>query len=558
MAMLAQDSRFSAWNALWTGSGYRAADSESRTMKDADDQIRTTRDDANIVSRHLGPLRDRSRALFRNEGYARAAVGTGSVHTIGSGLRFQSRIDREFLNLDDDTADELEVIIEREWNTFWNATESDGRRILTGGEQERLAFETAFISGESFATIGQLRSNERGDWPYKMYVSQFEGDHVRNPYGKINGPRLHEGIELDSRGAPVAIHYAKQHPGAGYFSPDSYNTVRIPIRGPRSGSLNVLHVYKMIRPGQYRGEPWLAAVVEPIVQLTKYKTSEVYSAILDSMRTFALKRDLGAGSIYEDENERGEILNPLSYGGVLELDEGEDIINFNPARPNPNFSAFLEGISVEIGSALGYGSETIRGLFSGSFSASRAAMHKAWRFMLVDRLWIATRFNKPILTELITESVLQGRIRLPGFLDDYRKRMAYLAGDFIGPAQTQLDPAKEALAWQIMVAEGWATDSEATTALTGGDFDSKLRRRRREIKKKREAGLIENPTKHKVSIDTNSNPDKADENATDNSSNIREGIIVSTSNDEIVRSMKRPEMLQQLSLFKHEIMAGVS
>ncbi len=51
-------------------------------------------------------LRVRTRDLYKNNPIAGGAIKTTLTNVIGSGLRLQSRIDREFLGMDDDETDE--------------------------------------------------------------------------------------------------------------------------------------------------------------------------------------------------------------------------------------------------------------------------------------------------------------------------------------------------------------------------------------------------------------------------------------------------------------------
>ena len=78
----------------------------------------------------LPVLRERSRDLIRNNPLALGALNTVCTNVVGTGLKLQARIDRDFLNLSDDAADELESTIEREFRLWANSTACDVTQTL--------------------------------------------------------------------------------------------------------------------------------------------------------------------------------------------------------------------------------------------------------------------------------------------------------------------------------------------------------------------------------------------------------------------------------------------
>lgn len=66
----------------------------------------------------LSTLRERSRDLVRNDGIASGAVVTLTTNIIGSGIRLQSRIDKDVLKVDEDYASKLQKQIEKIWDRW--------------------------------------------------------------------------------------------------------------------------------------------------------------------------------------------------------------------------------------------------------------------------------------------------------------------------------------------------------------------------------------------------------------------------------------------------------
>jgi capsid protein len=63
----------------------------------------------------------------------------------------------------------------------------------------------------------------------------------------------------------------------------------------------------------------------------------------------------------------------------------------NPARPNPEFDAFVMSILRQIGVGLEIPYEILIKHFTASYSASRAALETAWQFFRRRRTWLARR-----------------------------------------------------------------------------------------------------------------------------------------------------------------------
>jgi capsid protein len=67
--------------------------------------------------------------------------------------------------------------------------------------------------------------------------------------------------------------------------------------------------------------------------------------------------------------------------------------------------------------------------------------------------------------------VALGRIKAPGFFVDPRIRAAWCNSRWDGPAQTHIDPGKEAKANEILVAHGWKTNEQVTREHYGGNWE---------------------------------------------------------------------------------------
>jgi len=446
--------------------------------------------DSDILS-DLPTLRERSRDLIRNNPLATGVINTKVGNVVGTGLRLQSQIDAEFLNLSEDEVDAWQANIEREFKLWAESKDCDVARTLNFYSQQELAFSSTLENGDVFALLPYVERNNI----YSLTVQIIEADRVCNPGFKMDNGKIVGGIERDNYGAPIAYHILKQHPGAAFRNKTKAGWTRIEAFGEESNRKNVLHLFRKRRPGQTRGVPDLAPVIESLRQLGEYTEAELTAAVTSAMFTVFVKSETGEGlSQFEDTNETGAKASDKDFkmasGAILELNKGEDIEIANPNRPNPAFDPFVNAILTQVGISLELPKEVLLQSFNSSYSASRAALEQAWVFFRSRRKWLVENFCEPIYEAWMYEAVALGRIHAPGFMHDQAVRKAYLSALWVGPAKPVLDLVKEANGRAIMEDRGWMTASENTTEMTGGDWGKKHKQRAKEVRMQRNTGLI--------------------------------------------------------------------
>ena len=87
-----------------------------------------------------------------------------------------------------------------------------------------------------------------------------------------SGNVIRAGIEFDRLGRRVAYHLYRSHPEDGLLAPMSgtggMETVRVPAD-------EIVHLFRPLRPGQIRGEPWLARALVKLNELDQYDDAEL-------------------------------------------------------------------------------------------------------------------------------------------------------------------------------------------------------------------------------------------------------------------------------------------
>lgn len=468
--------------------GYSGASKKRRALTEWDTAAADADDD---TLPDLPLLRERSRDLIRNSPLAAGAIHTKVTNTIGTGLRMNSRIDREALGLADDEADAWEAQAEREWRLWSENRECDIERTLSFRAMQDLVFRSTLESGDVFVLLPFAK--RKGN-PYGLKLQVIEADRVCNPEFKQDDDKMAAGIERSNTGAPEAYHICNTHPD-NYRDPGNKTWKRIGAYGKKTGRRNVLHLYRKIRPGQSRGVPDLAPVIETLKQLDRYTEAEVMAAVISGMFTVFIRSEAGDGlSPMEPTTETGGKTTDkdykLSYGAILELASDESIEQANPTRPSQSFDPFVMSVLRQIGVALELPFEVLIKHFTASYSAAQAAILEAWRYFLTRREWLASNFCQPVYEAFLYEAVARGRLAAPGFLQDPLIRQAYSGAEWIGPARGHIDEVKAIRAAKLRIAEGVSTISQETAQINGGDFERNHRQRVKENNARREDGLL--------------------------------------------------------------------
>ena len=456
----------------------------------------------------LPSLRARSRDAIRNHPLATGIVDTKVLNVVGTGLRAKPAVDREFLGLGEEASNAWERQASRLFRHHCESLDIEGE--LGFAQQQELAFRSVLESGDLL--VIRRFDRQRGDL-LGTKVQLVEADRISNPRFRLDGERLAGGVETDLNGRAVAYHVADIHPGELLRHAAKWE--RVPVRG-RSGRVSKLLFFKL-RPGQRRGVPDLAAVLELLKQLTRLSEAELMGAVLAGAFTVFLKSD-GAEEevLVGQEDAAGQPAGDerdlqLGPGAILELEAGEDISTAAPGRPNDAFAPFWEAIVREIGIGTGLPYEIIVKHFQSSYSASRAAFLAAWKYFLSRRRWLGSGYCSLVYEWTVGEAVAQGLLEAPGFFADPMARRAWLGVQWYGDAPGQIDELKAVKAARERVAGGFSTEEEETIALTGQDWEQNQRQRVREVALRKELGTsAPKPPAGVDEDDAGDDPDEAD------------------------------------------------
>ncbi len=439
--------------------------------------------DENILP-ELKDIRERSRDLNRNDAHASGITSTMTCNVVGSGIRPQSRVDREVLDISEDQANAFQKDAERVWRK-WVPFADAGTR-MDFYEIQQLVDRQILENGEALIIPLMLKDPVR---PYSLGLQVIESDRLDTPPDKRGDKSIRSGVRIGEKGEPVSYFIQKTHPGDIRYA-ESKDRVFTEIPAFNEyGRRNIFHLYFVQRSGQTRGVPFFAPVLAYFKDLSEYAEAELVAARIAAcfslFITSEASMDVSASGAYE-RNPAGQLIESLEPGMIKHLLPGEDITSFNPQRPGATFEPFVERILKAISAALGLPYELVAKDFSKTnYSSARAALLEARRYFKMRQEWLARKLCQPVWEMILEEAYLRGEIKADTF---YESQRYWTSASWIAPGWEWVDPLKEAQAAEVGLRNGIVTYSDLY-AQEGKDWEESFEQAKREQDKLKELGL---------------------------------------------------------------------
>ena len=388
-----------------------------------------------LLFRDATIMRSRSRDLVRRNAWASNAVDSLVANLVGTGIKPQST------HSDPAVKEKIQAL----WQEWTKEADAHG---LCGFYGLQALIARAMIEGGE--VIVRLRNREERDGlivPLQLQV--LEPEHLPADLNQdlTNGNRIRSGIEFDRIGRRRAYHLFREHPGEKPMLFKAGETVPVPIS-------EVCHIFKPLRPGQLRGEPWFAQALVKLHELDQYDDAElVRKKTAALIAGFITKPDpeLGVGGEEEKEpDEDGAVSVTWAPGTMQVLLPGEDIKFSDPADVGGQYAEFMRVQLRAIAMGLGLTYEQFTGDLTGvNFSSIRAGMVEFRRRMeQLQRMVLIHQLCRPVWARWMDQAVLSGALELPGYM---KRRREYQAVKWIPQGWQWVDPQKEfnAIIWAI-------------------------------------------------------------------------------------------------------------
>lgn len=324
-------------------------------------------------------MRDIARDMVRNNAYAARAIGVIVNNVVGSGII--PSIDSPNRR----TVDALEARLREHFDT--PACDYTGQTDLYG--LQALALRTVVESGEALIRRRRARAEDGLPLPFQMQVLEPDFlDHTLD--GPLpNGNIAIQGIEFTPAGRIVAYHLYRDHPG-------TQTPHATPVMAERVDASEIIHVYRVDRPGQVRGVTWFAPVMMRLrdfgdfvdATLVRQRTATCFTAFVTSGEPDVRVIETDGADGATSTNEK-----PLEWfepGKIERLLPGETV-EFPTLPQTADFGAYSAATLREIAAGLGISYEAMSGDLGGvNFSSGRMGWLEfqrnidAWRNYMIQ------------------------------------------------------------------------------------------------------------------------------------------------------------------------------
>ena len=398
-------------------------------------------------------LRAKSRDLVRRNAWANSALESYVANAIGTGIKPQSMLTQ---------ADSREAV-----QTLWRnwTVDADAAGLTDFYGLQAMACRAMLEGGEALVRLRFRRPEDGLSVGLQLQVLEPEHLPVHLNIEAENGNLIRAGIEFDRLGRRVAYHLYRSHPEDGQLAPMSgtgdTSTTRVDAR-------EIVHLYRPLRPGQIRGEPWLARALVKLHDLDQYDDAELVrkktAAMFAGFVTRLTPEDnlLGEGL----PNANGVALAGLEPGTMQILEPGEDIKFSQPADVGGSYSEFLRMQFRAVAAAMGVTYEQLTGdLTQVNYSSIRAGLLEFRRRVeSFQHGVIVHQMCRPIWNAWMDQAVLEGVLVLPGYATEAKAKRDYQACKWIPQGWQWVDPLKEANAMKAAIRCGLMSRSEAISA----------------------------------------------------------------------------------------------
>ena len=217
-------------------------------------------------------LRNRSRDLVRNNPYASRGIQVIANNVVGRGIMTQIKLD---------TRAEIstkEKRVNNIWKAWANSTACDFEGIHNLFGLQRLLMRSVVESGDVLVRIRRTTrrfitgSNGKQIELPPIQLQVLEGDFIDiNNINQTlkNGNTIIDGVEIDPGGKVVAYHLFKNHPGNININlQNTFDTIRI-------DASEILFLYRVDRPGQLTGMPWLSPTLLRLRDFDLYEDAQL-------------------------------------------------------------------------------------------------------------------------------------------------------------------------------------------------------------------------------------------------------------------------------------------
>mgnify|MGYP003582059570 CR=1 FL=1 len=399
-------------------------------------------------------LRGKSRDLVRRNAWAQAGIEAFVANAVGTGIKPQS------LSGDERFKAEVQAL----WRDWVEEADAAGQTDFYG--LQALACRAMLEGGECLVRLRPRRPEDGLSVPLQLQLLEPEHLPINLNTDLPSGNVVRSGIEFDNLGRRVAYHLYRSHPEDGpYLSPIAPMSGQGGMDTVRIDAKEIIHLFRVLRPGQIRGEPWLSRALVKLNELDQYDDAELVrkktAAMFAGFITRLSPEDNLMGEGLPDAS--GAALAGLEPGTMQILEPGEDVKFSQPADVGASYAEFLRMQFRAVAAAMGITYEMLTGdLTQVNYSSIRAGLLEfRRRCEAIQHGVIVHQLCRPIWRAWMEQALLEGALALPQFTE---KKRDYFAAKWIPQGWQWVDPKKEFDAMLTAIRAGLLSRSEAISA----------------------------------------------------------------------------------------------
>lgn len=387
------------------------------------------------ADRSLATLRNRSRDLVRNNPYANRASQLIPANVVGKGIQANIQITGK-------NAEKRKEILQDLWNQWIKDCDIEGK--LHFSAMQYLALRSTVNDGE---VLCRKRWVKGGVLPLKLQL--LEADFLDSNFvlqASSGKNKVIQGVEIDEFGRKIAYYMHESHPGAMGIESVLRNAYKL----HRLLADDIIHMFRVERPGQVRGIPWAAPVMIRLrdfddfedAQLMRQKIAACFSVFI---------RDIDSESAASStDSKKVSIADKVSPGTIEILPSGKSIEFANPPGVQ-GYGEYSQNALRAIATGYGVSYEALTSdLSQVNFSSGRMGWIEfgrnidQWREAIVNN-----DFNAKVFGWFLEACALTG-IDTEG-----------VTATWVAPAREMIDPVKETEAKIAGIKAGLLSFSDA-------------------------------------------------------------------------------------------------
>ncbi len=439
-----------------------------------------------ILDQELVDLWDHVDDLYRNDSYAASAVNGRVNNVVGRGYSLQARINPNSRlvasgAVTQELAEELNETIEARWKLACKSPSvSHGyKEVMRLAQRSKALYGEAIVhytvSSDEYQPVRvevihpRRLADPTGSWVYRG------GEKVQLTPEEQKNIRM--GIRRDPLTGEVLAYYIQ--------TSEVDDTKDMTYMFAEVSPSDIIHSFEVKWPGQIRGIPWMAPVVNELKDIKDFAEANLVSEQVSACFSAFIKKsnstpyDEAIANAVDEDESTGMRIEELEPGTVQYLASDEDVVFTNPQKPGATLGPYMEWRLRNIASGLDYPYELLAKDYSRTtYSSGRLSLidgrntFQVWQQDDIREIW------SRVYGKFVEALIVRGELAVSA--TEYKSlKLAALEHEFVPEGWDWIDPVKDVRASNDSIDGGINTKSDIL-ASQGRDYEAVLATRTKE------------------------------------------------------------------------------